>query len=109
MIIFSSVQTFSVYSNSISSASDGTTKNTSNETFLPAILEPITESSCYLTIQEGKYHQVKKMTHELGVILTYLKRIQIGCIKLPKDLETGKYIEIDEETIKKQAFCDSNR
>ena len=41
------------------------------------------------------------MTHELGVILTYLKRIQIGSIELPIDLEIGKYIEIDEETKQK--------
>ena len=77
---------------------------TQYETFLPGILEPINDNSCYITISEGKYHQVKKMTHELGVILTYLKRVQIGCIKLPKDLEIGNYIEIDEETIKKEAF-----
>ena len=73
---------------------------TPNETFLPAILEPITESSCYLTIQEGKYHQVKKMTHELGVVLKYLKRVKIGNIELPSNLMLGKYIEIDEELIK---------
>lgn len=77
---------------------------TENEIFLPGILEPINEKSAYISISEGKYHQVKKMTHELGVILTYLKRIQIGSIELPTDLEIGKYTEIDEETIKKQAF-----
>ena len=44
------------------------------------------------------------MTHELGVVLTYLKRVEISSIKLPETLEIGKYIEIDEETIKKQAF-----
>ena len=77
---------------------------TETETFLPGILEPINEKSAYLTISEGKYHQVKKMTHELGVVLTYLKRVEISSIKLPETLEIGKYIEIDEETIKKQAF-----
>ena len=77
---------------------------TQNETFRPGILEPINDKSCYLTISEGKYHQVKKMTHELGVVLTYLKRVQISSIKLPNELEVGKYVEVDEEIIKKQAF-----
>ena len=77
---------------------------TQNESFLPGILEIVDNNSCYLTINEGKYHQVKKMTHELGVVLTYLKRVKIASIELPKDLELGKYIEIDEQMIKNKAF-----
>lgn len=78
--------------------------STEKEVFLPGILEPINDHSCYLTIKEGKYHQVKKMTHELGVVLTYLKRVKISNIELPKDLEVGKYTEIDEFLIKNKAF-----
>ena len=43
------------------------------------------------------------MTHELGVVLKYLKRVKIGNIELPSNLMLGKYIEIDEETIKIKA------
>lgn len=84
-------------SNAIELASNGIT--TQNESFLPATLSIINEHSCYLTIKEGKYHQVKKMIHEMGGILTYLKRIKINNLELPLDLEIGKYRHLTNEEI----------
>ena len=51
-----------------------------------------------ITIDEGKFHQVKKMFAKVGFTVTYLKRIQIGELKL--DLELGKYKEIVLSDIK---------
>lgn len=76
-------------------------KDENGITFLPAIIKRISNSSCYLTIEEGKYHQVKRMIHILGGILTYLKRVKIGDLSLPSDLELGKYIELAEDDISK--------
>ena len=72
-----------------------------NELYKPAKIDIITANSAYITISEGKYHQIKKMTHYLGVCLTHLKRVSIGQLSLPQDLEIGHYIEISEEEIKK--------
>lgn len=51
-----------------------------------------------ITIDEGKFHQVKKMFESVGFKVTYLKRIQIGELKL--DLEKGTYKEIVLSDIK---------
>jgi 16S rRNA pseudouridine516 synthase len=46
-------------------------------------------SKAYLTIREGKYHQVKRMMEAVGNTVTYLKRISMGPLALPEDMETG--------------------
>ena len=46
-------------------------------------------SKAYLTIREGKYHQVKRMMEAVGNTVTYLKRISMGPLTLPEDMETG--------------------
>ena len=51
----------------------------------------------YITIDEGKFHQVKKMFLEVGFLVTNLKRIQIANLKL--DLEPGTYKEIEKNDI----------
>ncbi len=73
---------------------------TNKEEFLSGVLDIINNNSCYLTISEGKYHQVKKMVHEIGGILTYLKRVKIGDFMLPNDLAIGKYKQIQPNEIK---------
>jgi 16S rRNA pseudouridine516 synthase len=50
-----------------------------------------------LTIQEGRYHQVKRMAEVLGCKVTYLKRISMGGLKLPKDLALGMCRMLTEE------------
>ena len=49
---------------------------------LPAILKFDSDNSCFLTITEGKYHQVKRMIFALGNEVIYLKRTAIGGLKL---------------------------
>lgn len=50
----------------------------------------------YLTICEGRYHQVKRMVHALGAEVTYLKRISIGKLTLDADLKPGQYRALTE-------------
>ncbi len=55
---------------------------------LPAKLEILSGREALLSIQEGKFHQVKRMFEKTGCTVTYLKRISFGPLTLG-DLETG--------------------
>jgi 16S rRNA pseudouridine516 synthase len=69
---------------------------------LPADLEIIKSdiiSKVYLTIQEGKYHQVKRMFESLEMKVIFLKRISMGPLELDETLELGQYRELTEEEI----------
>ena len=65
---------------------------------MPATLERITDDKVYLTIQEGKFHQVKKMFHAVGLEVIYLKRISMGGLKLDESLKEGDFrpLTLDE-------------
>ncbi|MDE5715576.1 MAG: rRNA pseudouridine synthase, partial [Anaeroplasmataceae bacterium] len=47
-----------------------------------------------ISIQEGKYHQVKRMMQALNMEVLSLKRISFGDLHLPSDLKEGEYIEL---------------
>ncbi len=64
---------------------------------LPAQLEPIDENSAYVTIHEGKFHQIKRMFADCGKKVTYLKRIKFGNIELDEFLEKGEIRELTAE------------
>ena len=68
-------------------------------TSLPAQFEYIDNRSAYLTICEGKYHQVKRMFEKIGCTVTYLKRVQFGSLTLD-GLESGQYRTLTEGEIK---------
>lgn len=53
-------------------------------------------SKVELTITEGKFHQVKRMFQAVGLKVTYLKRIQMGEIKLDAGLPLGSIRELNE-------------
>ena len=57
------------------------------------------ESEIKLTIQEGKFHQVKRMFEAVNKNVTYLKRIEFGSLPLDEDLEEGEYRELTEEEV----------
>lgn len=65
----------------------------------PATMEVIDNRHCYLTIKEGKYHQVKRMFEKVGNKVIELERVKFGNLELPSDLELGEYIEITKEDI----------
>lgn len=64
----------------------------------PAILE-YDGSTAFVTISEGKFHQVKRMFSAVGKEVTYLKRIQMGALELDEGLELGEYRELTPEEI----------
>lgn len=57
---------------------------------LPAELEIVDPHTARLTIQEGKYHQVKRMFGALGNRVVSLHRERIGSVALDPDLEPGE-------------------
>ena len=70
---------------------------------LPAKLEILESgifSKIHLTIQEGKFHQVKRMFQALDMKVIYLKRISMGLLTLDESLEPGKYRELAAEEVK---------
>ena len=64
-----------------------------------ALLEPINEYEGYVTITEGKYHQIKRMFGCYDAKVLELERIQIGDFKLPSDLKYGEYRELTDDEI----------
>lgn len=57
------------------------------------------QSQVYVTIHEGKFHQVKRMFESLGKKVVYLKRVKFGPIDLDESLEEGQYRELTDEEI----------
>lgn len=69
---------------------------------LPSQLEIINSSivsKVYLTIQEGKFHQVKRMFKSVGMKVLYLKRISMGNLILDENLDVGQFRELTDEEI----------
>lgn len=52
-----------------------------------------------LTIQEGKFHQVKRMFEALGCQVVFLKRLSMGSLKLDPELKPGEYRPLTEEEL----------
>ena len=69
------------------------------EKCLPATIEKIDDNKCYINIQEGKFHQVKRMCASCGMKVEYIKRIKIGDLILDENLEVGEYRKLTTEEI----------
>lgn len=52
-----------------------------------------------LTIQEGKFHQVKRMFEAVGTSVIYLKRLSMGSLKLDESLAPGQYRALKKEEL----------
>lgn len=55
------------------------------------ILSAGQESEALVTIREGKFHQIKRMLAERGKPVLYLKRLQMGPLKLDDALHIGEF------------------
>ena len=67
---------------------------------MPAKLEIIESdevSKAYVTIKEGKFHQIKRMFETLNKEVIYLKRLTMGPLELDEDLDLGEYRELNDE------------
>lgn len=67
----------------------------------PAKVKRLGERAIYLTITEGKFHQIKRMAHEINNEVTYLKRLSYGKLYLDESLEKGAYRRLSDEEIEK--------
>ena len=56
-------------------------------------------SEIRVTIQEGKFHQVKRMFEAVNKKVVYLKREEFGGLTLDPDLEEGEYRELSDEEL----------
>lgn len=66
---------------------------------LPAQLQQTAECEAWLTIQEGKYHQVKRMFAAVGNKVDALHREAIGKLVLDEALQEGEYRALTKEEI----------
>ena len=70
----------------------------------PALIDVVSSQSLLITIEEGKYYQVKRMIGAAGGTVTYLKRLTIGHIDLTGIEEVGSIQDLtigDIEAFKK--------
>ncbi|MBR6221942.1 MAG: rRNA pseudouridine synthase [Lachnospiraceae bacterium] len=56
-------------------------------------------SKIYLTICEGRFHQVKRMFEAVGMKVVFLKRVSMGSLTLDEALELGKARRLSDEEI----------
>jgi 16S rRNA pseudouridine516 synthase len=61
------------------------------EALAPAVLEPLSPTTAWLTVTEGRYHQVRRMFAAVGNHVVALHRDRIGGLALPDDLSAGEY------------------
>ena len=58
---------------------------------LPSSIKLISADEAYITIHEGKFHQVKRMFEALNMKVIYLKRVQFKNLVLDENLKEGEY------------------
>jgi 16S rRNA pseudouridine516 synthase len=65
----------------------------------PAALEVIDPFNAWLTITEGRYHQVRRMFAAAGNEVVGLRRDRMGGLDLPTDLPAGSYRSLGEDEL----------
>jgi 16S rRNA pseudouridine516 synthase len=68
---------------------------------LPAKMEIVDDKRAYVTIGEGRYHQVRRMFAAVGNHVTALHRDRVGGLQLPDDLKAGEYRLLTETDMEK--------
>ena len=64
---------------------------------MPAGLEILSDSEALVTLQEGKFHQVKRMLAFCGKPVVYLKRLSMGPLRLDEALQPGEFRHLTED------------
>jgi len=78
---------------------NGVLLNGESQLTKPAKVERIASDAIYLTIQEGKYHQVKRMLAAVGNRVAELHRDQIGPLQLDEALAAGEYRALTSDEV----------
>ena len=66
---------------------------------LPVAMEMLSPKEAYVTLSEGRYHQVRRMFAALGNHVNQLHRDRIGTLDLPADLAPGEFRMMDAEAL----------
>lgn len=66
---------------------------------LPADLEIISENEAFVTVFEGKFHQVKRMCRAAGKEVVRLIRTEIGPLKLDESLRPGAFRKLSHDEV----------
>ena len=72
---------------------------------MPAKVKRLADAEIELTIREGRFHQVKRMLSAVGNEVVYLKRLSIGSLQLPEDLEAGGFRELTKDELSRLQKC----
>jgi 16S rRNA pseudouridine516 synthase len=67
---------------------------------LPVQMETLSSTSAFVTLTEGRYHQVRRMFAALGNHVEALHRDRIGDLALPIDLAPGQYRALDDTDLR---------
>ena len=68
---------------------------------MPAGLEILSSDEALVTLQEGKFHQVKRMLAARGKPVVYLKRLSMGPLQLDESLQIGCFRHLTEEEVQR--------
>lgn len=66
---------------------------------MPAGLEILGPDEALVTLQEGKFHQVKRMLAARGKPVLYLKRLSMGDLQLDEGLQPGEFRHLTAEEV----------
>lgn len=69
-------------------------------TCLPARLDILSAAECRVTVQEGKFHQVRRMLAARGKNVVYLKRLTMGPLSLDGALAPGESRKLTDREVK---------
>jgi 16S rRNA pseudouridine516 synthase len=88
-----------VSNNALQSLREGVLLKGEPRPTLPALVEPLGERELLLSIQEGRYHQVKRMLAVVGHQVLSLHREAIGPLELDSGLPLGGFRPLHEEEV----------
>ena len=66
---------------------------------LPVEMEVVSPKRAFVTLTEGRYHQVRRMFAAVGNQVTALHRDRVGGLALPDDLPAGDFRIMNEQDI----------
>ncbi|MCF7790040.1 MAG: pseudouridine synthase [Prosthecobacter sp.] len=85
--------------NAVEAFAHGFYFHTEDITTLPAELVLLDERHARLTLDEGRYHQVKRMFHRISNRVVNLHRESIGALALPADLRPGAWRSLTPQEV----------